>query len=92
MKLYVFTKKDIDRFLIECNFTPDEERLFRLRCKEHTLEYCAEEMNVSISTAKRLSRRVNNKIIKADTFQILIWVLDELSKALFLCKNSHRKS
>lgn len=33
MKLYVFTKKDIDRFLIECNFTPDEERLFRLRCR-----------------------------------------------------------
>ena len=64
MKLYVFTKKDIDRFLIECNFTPDEERLFRLRCKEYTLEYCAEQMNVSISTAKRLSRRVNNKIIK----------------------------
>lgn len=26
MKLYVFTKKDIDRFLIECNFTPDEEK------------------------------------------------------------------
>lgn len=51
MKLYVFTKKDIDRFLTECNFTPDEEKLFRLRCKEHTLEYCAEEMNVSISTA-----------------------------------------
>jgi hypothetical protein len=64
MKLYVFTKKDIDRFLVECNFTPDEERLFRLRCKEHTLEYRAEQMNVSISTAKRLSRRVNNKIIK----------------------------
>ena len=48
MKLYVFTKKDIDRFLIECNFTPDEERLFRLRCQERTLEYCAEQMNVSI--------------------------------------------
>lgn len=26
MKLYVFTKKDIDRFLVECNFTPDEEK------------------------------------------------------------------
>nr|DAG36407.1 MAG TPA: ECF sigma factor [Caudoviricetes sp.] len=64
MKLYVFTKKDIDRFLVECNFTPDEERLFRLRCKEHTLEYCAEQMNVSISTINRLSKRVNNKIIK----------------------------
>jgi hypothetical protein len=60
----IFTKKDIDRFLTECNFTPDEEKLFRLRCQEHTLEYCAEKMNVSISTAKRLSRRVNNKIIK----------------------------
>lgn len=44
MKLYVFTKKDIDRFLAECNFTPDEEKLFRLRCKEYTLEYCAEQM------------------------------------------------
>lgn len=60
----VHEKKDIDRFLIECNFTPDEERLFRLRCKEYTLEYCAEQMNVSISTVKRLSRRVNSKIIK----------------------------
>ena len=39
MKLYVFTKKDIDRFLTECNFTPDEEKLFRLRCKKYTLEY-----------------------------------------------------
>ena len=46
MKLYVFTKKDIDRFLIECNFTPDEEKLFRLRCQEHTLEYCAEQMSL----------------------------------------------
>ena len=64
MKLYVFTKKDIDYFLLECNFTPAEEQLFRLRCQEYPLEYCAEQMNVSISTAKRLSRRVNDKIIK----------------------------
>lgn len=64
MKLYVFTKKDIDRFLTERNFTPDEEKLFRLRCQEYTLEYCAEQMNVSISTINRLSKRVNNKIIK----------------------------
>lgn len=62
MKLYVYTKKDMNYFLDECNFTPDEEKLFRLRCQEHTLEYCAEQMNVSISTIKRLSRRVNNKI------------------------------
>lgn len=48
MKLYVFTKKDIDRFLAECNFTPDEERLFRLRCKEYTLEYCCCETREAI--------------------------------------------
>lgn len=64
MRLYIFTKKDIDYFLTECNFTPDEEELFQLRCQEHTLEYCAEKMNVSISTVKRISRRVNNKIMK----------------------------
>lgn len=64
MKLYIFTKKDIEYFPSECNFTPSEEQLFRLRCQEYPLEYCAEQMNVSISTVKRLSRRVNNKIIK----------------------------
>ena len=59
MKLYVFTKKDIDRFLIECNFTPDEEMLFRLRCKEYTLEYCAEQMNVSRCVADTMTITAN---------------------------------
>lgn len=45
MKLYVFTKKDIDRFLIECNFTPDEERLFRLRCKRKMLAALEEHLD-----------------------------------------------
>lgn len=45
MKLYVFTKKDIDRFLIECNFTPDEEKLFRLRCKRKMLAALEEHLD-----------------------------------------------
>lgn len=64
MKVCRFTRREIDFFLQECNFTPDEEILFRMRCKDYSLEFCAEKMNISLPTAKRLSRRVNNKIIR----------------------------
>lgn len=62
MKIYSFTRPELDYFELECNFTPDELKLFRLRAKAMPLEDCAEEMNVSVSTVKRLSRRVNDKI------------------------------
>ena len=62
MKIYSFTRPELDYFELECNFTSDELELFRLRAKAMPLEDCAEQMNVSVSTVKRLSRRVNNKI------------------------------
>ena len=62
MKIYSFTRPELDYFELECNFTSDELKLFRLRAKAMRLEDCAEEMNVSVSTVKRLSRRVNDKI------------------------------
>ena len=62
MKIYSFTRPELDYFELECNFTSDELILFRLRAKAMPLEDCAEEMNVSVSTVKRLSRRVNDKI------------------------------
>lgn len=62
MKIYSFTRPELDYFELECNFTSDELTLFRLRAKAMPLEDCAEEMNVSVSTVKRLSRRVNDKI------------------------------
>ena len=52
----------------ECNFTEPEEMLFRMRCKDIPLERCAEEMNISVSTVKRLSRRMKNKIFKVSSF------------------------
>lgn len=64
MKLYVFTKKDIDRFLAECNFTPDEERLFRLRCKEYTLEYCAEMSDMSKDAECREERDLVKRYVE----------------------------
>lgn len=55
MKIYSFTRPELDYFELECNFTSDELKLFRLRAKAMPLEDCAEEMNVSVSTVKRLS-------------------------------------
>ena len=64
MKVYDFTVPELDYFRAYCNFTHDERELFEYRSKNIPLEQCAELMNVSVSTIKRLSRKVNNKIIK----------------------------
>lgn len=49
---------------ILCNFTQDENTLFELRLQDIPLEECAERMNISVPTAKRISQRVNKKIEK----------------------------
>ena len=64
MKIYDFTMPELNYFRDNCNFTDEEKMLFEYRAKNIPLEYIAEIMNISISTAKRISRRVNNKIIK----------------------------
>ena len=62
MKVSNFTKRELYHFLAFCNFTPDEEQLFQLRSIGKTLEECAELMNVSDSTAKRIQKRMARKI------------------------------
>lgn len=64
MKICGFTEFELNYFRKYCNFTHTERELFELRCKDIPLEDCAEAMNVSVSTVKRLSRRVNSKIIR----------------------------
>lgn len=64
MKVYDFTVPELNYFRIYCNFTDEERSLVEYRAKNYPLEHCAELMNVSVSTAKRLSRKVNNKIIR----------------------------
>lgn len=59
-----FTKPEIDYLLDKCNFTKDERELFLLRNAENTLEYCAELMNISVSTVKRINKKMKRKIIK----------------------------
>ena len=64
MKIYDFTVPELNYFREYCNFTEEERMLFDYRAKNIPLETCAEIMNVSISTAKRISKRVNNKITR----------------------------
>lgn len=64
MKVYDFTVPELNHFRENCNFTDDERELFEYRSKGIPLEQCAELMNVSVSTIKRISRKVNNKIIR----------------------------
>ena len=64
IKIYDFTKRELEIFLERANFTEDEECLFNLRAKYYTLEQAAEEMNISSKTAYRINKRVKKKIVK----------------------------
>lgn len=64
MKICNFTRKEIEYCIRECNFTDQELTLFTMRCKDVPLERCAEEMSISVSTVKRISRKVKNKIVR----------------------------
>lgn len=59
-----FTTQEIKNIKEKANFTAQETRLFDLRNEEHSLEECAEIMNVSVSTVKRVSGKMTAKIFK----------------------------
>ena len=65
MIVHDFTKKEIDYLLEECNFTEQEKELFLLRSRDFTLQDCSAKMDFPMCTIKKLSQRVNKKIIKA---------------------------
>lgn len=64
MKIYDFTVPELNYFREYCNFTEEERMLFDYRSKNIPLETCAEIMNVSLSTIKRMNKKIQNKIIK----------------------------
>lgn len=64
LKIPDFTRKEIDYIIEAANFTKQEKELFILRNDEYSLECCAELMNVSVSTVKRINKRMKNKIIR----------------------------
>ena len=62
MQIRDLTLSEADYLQAVCNFTKDENTLFELRLQDISLEECAERMNISVPTVKRISQRVNAKI------------------------------
>lgn len=62
-----FTKLELDFYRECCNFVGSERELFELRSRGVTLEAIAENLNLSTDGAKRISRKVNNKIRRVQT-------------------------
>ncbi len=62
MKISDFTMPEIRYFLAECNFTSEEETVFVELSHGNTTENIAEKCNISVSTAKRIKKRIWTKI------------------------------
>ena len=59
-----YTKPELDYYRDNCNFVGNEVSVFELRSKGTTLEEIAEILNMSVEGVKKVSRKVNNKIIR----------------------------
>ena len=63
-----YTEIELDYFRSNCNFVGCERDVFELRCRGVPLEQIAERINMSVDGIKRISKKVNNKIIKVAHF------------------------
>lgn len=59
-----FTEPELDRFRKLCNFVGDEIFVFEYRSQGIPLEDIAEILDLSVDGVKKISRKVNKKIIK----------------------------
>lgn len=64
MNIKDFTKPELDYFRETCNFVGVESDVFELRSKGVPIEEIAELLNMSVDGIKKVSRRVNKKILK----------------------------
>lgn len=64
MNIKDFTKPELDFFRENCNFVGSEMELFELRSQGVPLEEIAEHLDMSVDGIKKVSKRVNKKIIK----------------------------
>lgn len=59
-----FTEIECERFRSECNFTPDERRIFDLRVKDHSIVEICTTLNMCESTVNRRIKNIKRKILK----------------------------
>ena len=63
-----YTMVELEYFRDRCNFVGYEQDLFDLRSRGIPLERIAEQLNMSVDGVKKISRKVNTKILKVGTF------------------------
>ena len=59
-----YTTLELNFFRKACNFVGNEKQVFELRSQGIPLEQIAEILNMSVEGVKKVSRKVNNKIIR----------------------------
>ena len=59
-----FTTPELNYFRENCNFVGLEKRVFELRSQGVPLEEIAEILDMSVDGVKKISRKVNAKIIR----------------------------
>lgn len=59
-----FIQPEIDYIIKNANFKERERMLFEMRNNECPIEECAELLNVAVSTAKRINKKMMVKIMK----------------------------
>ena len=59
-----FTEPELDYFRQNCHFVGDELTLFELRSDGVPIEQIAEMLERSVDGTKKISQKVNRKIIK----------------------------
>lgn len=64
MNIKDFVKPELDFCRENCNFVGSEREIFDLRSQGVPLEIIAESLNLSVDGTKRISKKVNNKIIR----------------------------
>lgn len=64
MKIWDFTERELSHLRAVCNFTRAERELFDYRSMEYSLEDCADSMNMSLSTVKRINKKMKAKIFR----------------------------
>lgn len=64
MKICDFVEWELQMFRNECNFTSEELEFFNYRAKNIPIEIIANDMNISVGKANKLSRKIKNKMIR----------------------------
>ena len=59
-----FTVPELEHLRSQCNFVGNEIQVFELRSRGIPLERIAEELHMSVEGIKKVSRKVNKKIIR----------------------------